>query len=1228
MQSRQSLNWKLRQVAGCSLRAVLRAFLILCPVLVTVSAQERGGSNSGQGGDGATRGRSYSVSYTGRMMGYFRAPDQQDRSLGGVGGCPALEQPAQSFKELIDGFHSQLLVSMGDTFAPQLRARTLVVNQKFQIGKDLYTWDFLHEPHGWIEDRDLEKKEYTDLNAALEAGVGQIEIDNVACFLFSAGFDALVPGKHDFYFGPERLRQLSRLLSAQGVEMLSANLAIASTQVDAAPRVPDNQKKRRGFERQSMDIKIDLPEVILPSLRQFPIAGTTAETQAFVCKSDRYDGKYSDPDEIELPPRNEGPLRCMRLDRLGPANTSEKVRFGFHSSSDKLEQDRNYHLCTYPSEKAIQEGPEPYCLAFSVHSPFFQYQHLQIGGGNLPTPGNYKLKKIGTEKDPYWVAVFGVVDPELLGLVGSLNDSWVNTKGGKEQKRYATRIEAFDPASALTQVLQECSEDPRCASARKVLLAQMERSKAEQLAAELRGRFDLVIADTDPEVYTEKERVDRSTEKADAAPLPFVAVPRPHGADGPNDPAGEIDIRLSRATVTLPPGCTRESCPGERVLDNYVETKRASLPTSRFFYRPTAAPASGAALTLLDLLKDFVRRKTNHYREPDDKDGTTLVAQAALLAMRERYQTDLALMQKRDAWDPENKAKLPVTPASLQELLDIIFWKGDFVFREPITGATLKSIVEQSKKWEAQEKNALNTDPETMRELIPLGMFQDANTKSLIVNGIPVEDGKLYGVAMTDYLAFGDTGYADLQKPAVPPGDRVSGKMLLVSLSGLLCKAIQDTVEGFHKADCHSRPVSGKDYLDDLASRPFDSTPGITPVRHVIDWATFRRTQNIFKSLKGRELAAEQRRLFSLTLDKVDFGYTLNEHNNGTEAQLTSKFAGVPVAPVTSADAITLTTDYSFRAAMSTRYYDLFSQNDMAYSQQSQRAGNNAYVRSQKANILGTELGVGWRIYPRRRQVSNLKVLSSLRMETQTARPLTNFALADGTKLIGPTDRTERFYGKLGLRYEDAKSWAEFGFEPGRNFNTPIAYTFNPASANPITCLAVAGKAPSASNAEANTSLSDCVSYWSRVTDAAGNQSPQVITSGSAFQPLTKDRWERGVFANFKASVPLPFNSMGKPTFYVMQGKSDWFFSRSDDVSLDTKYFIDWTHSLVVPLFGNLSIVPKVEVFFYENKVAGNTFHAIQTTLTFQYTFDWHEGLGFWKSLKYPNPAPGLGSGK
>src|SRR5260370_35038985 len=52
----------------------------------------------------------------------------------------------------------------------------------------------------------------------LRQGWGFVPADNVGCFLVREKYTAVVPGKHDFYFGPERLRELVRFLASKKKE--------------------------------------------------------------------------------------------------------------------------------------------------------------------------------------------------------------------------------------------------------------------------------------------------------------------------------------------------------------------------------------------------------------------------------------------------------------------------------------------------------------------------------------------------------------------------------------------------------------------------------------------------------------------------------------------------------------------------------------------------------------------------------------------------------------------------------------------------------------------------------------------------------------------------------------------------------------------------------------------------------------------------------------------------
>jgi hypothetical protein len=70
-------------------------------------------------------------------------------------------------------------------------------------------------PPTWGADDDPDYLGAERLFVDVAEGNGRIPTDNVACFLSRAGYTAIVPGKQDFHFGPERLRQIARFLASR-----------------------------------------------------------------------------------------------------------------------------------------------------------------------------------------------------------------------------------------------------------------------------------------------------------------------------------------------------------------------------------------------------------------------------------------------------------------------------------------------------------------------------------------------------------------------------------------------------------------------------------------------------------------------------------------------------------------------------------------------------------------------------------------------------------------------------------------------------------------------------------------------------------------------------------------------------------------------------------------------------------------------------------------------------
>jgi hypothetical protein len=186
------------------------------------------------------------IGYTGKLLGYFRVPSEQARDS--FQGCSDREGDksvdAATFITKIDKNPDTILVGTGDNFSPQLESRVFKAGdaqrdskEYIPRNKELYTWDFLNkEPKNreWVSIG----KESDDLEDRLIRGEGTIPTDNVGCFLAAAHFRAVVPGKHDFYYGTERVRQLARFMAGidqkgyTPVQMLGANLVIKTARLD------------------------------------------------------------------------------------------------------------------------------------------------------------------------------------------------------------------------------------------------------------------------------------------------------------------------------------------------------------------------------------------------------------------------------------------------------------------------------------------------------------------------------------------------------------------------------------------------------------------------------------------------------------------------------------------------------------------------------------------------------------------------------------------------------------------------------------------------------------------------------------------------------------------------------------------------------------------------------------------------------------------------------------
>src|ERR1043165_8337055 len=474
------------------------------------------------------------IIYTGKLIGYFRSPSLQTSEQIG---CPSKDSPttrenASNAAAVVLGTNlpeNRILLGTGDNFSPQFEARTFSPAPKQSSSgapadrfppaqKELYSW--FEEQNRWVFYTEVKK--FTTLQDRIQRGINTIPSDNVACYLVAAGYDAVVPGKHDFYFGPERLRQLARFMAdkqapgSNPVQMLGANLVIKSSLINPPEVAADNKtltdlrttldhlSKQDAYvcpaEKGRNDIKVDSTCKLNPANRTFRIIGDTvvADLGFDLPDDDRYilatAKKYA-------PAKHYG----LALQSNPPANSPAKT-------------------C---ADKDVS------CIRFSTRYPFFHFGD-STNNNHDPKPFVYLANKNA--------AIFGVVDPDLDEQVGVLNFSWKNV-----YQESSTVVSVEDPVEALQTQLDFFNRTHPQFNGIKILLAQMSPEHARALGAHF-PEFQVVITAADGERSTSE--LDFSTTWVEGPHAKaFVAVPAPYYDPEQRDRFEGI-VHLGRIDVT------------------------------------------------------------------------------------------------------------------------------------------------------------------------------------------------------------------------------------------------------------------------------------------------------------------------------------------------------------------------------------------------------------------------------------------------------------------------------------------------------------------------------------------------------------------------------------------------------------------------------------------------------------------------------------------------------
>jgi hypothetical protein len=1205
----------------------------------------------------SNRQQSFTVLYGGRMMGYFRYPDQQWIQPTG-GGCadPSLllaeadqnnvstmSNAARFLHELkaLRRSSETVLVGTGDNFAPELFAADVMPSPNSNpyglrtVPKDWLVWDFLSDPPRWVTNENVSPM----LRSKLSEGYGWVAEDNVACFLKTAKYDAIVPGKFDFYFGPERLRQLARLLASKGshglgsVQMLGANLVISTRDRSANSRIPGWLQKN-AFESipAKLNSEIKRGDVVLPWLRTIRLAHTSNHQGEVlpqtleICRTPSTvdSGSY---DKTKILQSLKDPGSCNTLVEF----TNERGESAYRMpDSFVLQPGAIYTLVLrIPGE----EGEKAYADYFFAAHPFFTYPNpISAPGVNPPSqdnssisPAPYVLK--AAEDPENEMAIFGIVDQELKNSIGSLNYSWIN-----EHKGFMTEVDIIDPMLSLRQILQYFDADYQARHGRpfrgkKILLAQMRYHRAQEVTSVFPGVFSVLIAETDNEhssdIYEMNIRVSSTTADTGLVPsdasigtdtaqdLKWIAptvtlVPKPFYDADARSPAFKLKLQLQMLQFGKTASCRPTdgaACAEAWHYDHQRLTSTLKNPMQPLLSpnNPFSEALSQVARNLKVMAGNAAAKTAQEVRSIFEQVTLATIRRypggASLPFLSKTTEVDVSMLQQRD-WFDAYVDKLPDSSSQdlLQETLDRILWKGDFLHRISVTGAQLRSAIDQSLTFDRLDADALSFAHERRRGLAVLGLYKDPVSKEYYVNGDPLNDRKLYSVATSDFAALGDTGYPSLKEQVGRPTSPDNVKMLL-HISALVCSQFKET-DTFSHASCRPQ-VDLDNYFDEISATPLDTSRGFTPAKNLLSWMAFKVPPRPLRQAPPLEKSVQERGRWNLTIEEVSAGYSINRHNAGTEKNLADRLSGVQESGLTDAKTNTWSTRFNYEASRIQRHYRLFFRQELDFQRRTTRLADESIKPERPRNNLGFEAGIRVPLLTQN-IFGKVQLTASIRDDTQLKVPYSVFALGKdpdgrslGNLILNAQKRNGTLVKKLGLRLEGRGKTFDFGFQSGTTHSLVAEYIFNPGSSNQLSCVVP----------KLHTELSVAACIYQN-----GN-----IYRDTPYSIRFTDKAVQGIFWKVQLTAPLKQDRLT----YNIESRGNLYFHSERDTAVETYYLATLSQWLRIPILGELSLVPRLDLIFYENQVERHSLTRIQSSVSLMYVLDWRSGLPFRKAAGF-----------
>jgi hypothetical protein len=1176
------------------------------------------------------------ILFTGYLLGYYRVPDVQPTDF--LGDC-LLDKKADDWANASPAARAlheagdlwanasppavalrtsgiipfkpdpnTIFVGMGDNFGVELYSRTYGTGDGPKIAEDLHPK--LREPGAAWQPSD-------------DGKIG----DNVGCFLSMAGYTAVVPGKEDLYFGPERLRRIAQRLDSDRlrprVPMLAANLIEQTTYWKDPAKIPDSEKELNftpGLPDGIQAVEVSEGGKVLPFLRKITLrvkAGTGTDPgprpEPYLCSA----SPSNDPDR--LIPSGKKSIDANVCSPLNYSGWSPSPGSNQEEDPEKKQNDlvydlpapllanANYGLCLNPSTTDTKKLPR--CVRFSVARPFFlSAACLANGTGTTKWCSNYQKPYVFKKSDSGQVVIFGVVDPDVVGLVGRDNLSWKN-----RDSELRTEVAALDPLPALRQAVQFFEENEKIDNKSKlrwVLLAQMSRAKAEELAAHLttdvganpqtdatKGaasslHFDVVIAAAADRQHATSPRTicldSEPPQSSAASPLPRPAAPFRPIVVAPEwglDPARKPINPVRELTLT-------DQLPD----DECHATRKVVLIADR------SPIDNGGQAQPPDVRRSLSGPASSFLNAPGQTDSFIT---ATLRILREATNADFAIMQKRDFYWGPFRAPHDQAGGNVARVL----WKGDVLRVITATGGTLKKVLQESKQFDQADLQATLEVPEAGRGLVYYGV-EPTEGGNYLIDGALLDPNRLYTIATSNHIAVGDTGYPELNDPQFvenklpkPPtlrrtsfllkGQEAEGRQI----SEIVCLELK-------QAECVT--------LADDNALFAHTDQEITQVKAGVEarmkaWGFNSLNQPLFAKPEDRsspELKAQDRPIWRFSLLQASFSFQ-ESINNLSEKERAQLFTGFSAPGINGANSHQWQLSKQAEAVRSGKWLDEYARNQLDYSSQvNEQIAPALPSVSQSKNRDQFDAGIffhplttcsnfrPWCRAPRKELPKIGMVFEPFRFDSP---------LAQEELIIGPRTneqkvnlgRTQNVLARTGLRIEDEKSHFEAGYEAGWERGALVTFVAGSTSCPPL---------PDQSPFGCLTSLVPPVHV----------------------DQVRETRDQRGFYVDYAWTTPIPVHNNWKN---IVQLQGEWFpFGPASDNSSDTRKLYDINEKLSIPIFSSLSFQPGGEYYLYRNKFGPSPLIRWTPSASLTWSFDRYSGGKWGKSLGYsPNAASGSG---